>query len=187
MKFATMAAAAVAMLLVGSWGFAQGDAHAHDDHAHDVEVISEGVCVLVPTEGSEVQGTILFKQMDGYVQVTGEVTGLTPGKHGFHIHEFGDLRDPKGLSTGGHFNPEGHKHGGPEDQERHAGDLGNITANQQGMAKVNVKANGLKLHYALGRGIVVHAGEDDLMSQPTGDAGGRVAVGVIGIAQKKAE
>lgn len=157
------------------------NAHAH---ANEPAPPQEAVAVLSPTDG-KVKGTILLTQKDGYVHVTGEVSGLTPGEHGFHIHEFGDLRDPKGESAGGHFNPDGHKHGGPDDAERHAGDFGNITADANGVAKVDKQAKGLQVHFVLGRSIVVHAGRDDLKSQPSGDAGPRVAVGVIGVAQKK--
>lgn len=156
----------------------------HKDHSeHDIP--REAVAVLAPTRGYEVQGTLLFQQQEDGVKVTGEVRGLEPGEHGFHIHEFGDLRHPEGLSAGGHFNPEGHKHGGPDDSERHAGDLGNITANSQGVAKVNMVAKDLKLHFVIGRAIVVHAKADDLKSQPSGDAGPRAALGVIGFAEVK--
>jgi len=159
------------------------DEHAHAEGAPPMP--TEAVAVLAPTEGNKVKGLIMLSKKDGYVHVWGEVHGLTPGEHGFHIHEFGDLRKPDGTSAGGHFNPEGHDHGGPGDEKHHAGDLGNITAGDDGVAKVDIKAKGLHLHFAVGRSIVVHAGKDDLKSQPSGDAGPRVAVGVIGIAQSK--
>lgn len=149
-----------------------------------IPVPKQAVVVLRPTEGNSVTGTILLRQEKGNVRLKGMVRGLTPGKHGFHIHEFGDLRADDGKSAGGHFNPKGHKHGGPQDKESHAGDLGNIKANSQGIAKVDKLAKGLPLHFAIGRSIVVHAGADDLESQPSGDAGARVAVGVIGFASK---
>ncbi|MEZ6133181.1 MAG: superoxide dismutase family protein [Planctomycetaceae bacterium] len=152
---------------------------------HQVDVPKEAVAVLLATKGNDTSGTLMLTQQDDYVHVKGSVHGLTPGEHGFHIHEFGDLRDPSGKSAGGHFNPHGTKHGGPEDKERHPGDLGNITADANGMAKVDKKAKGLKLHFVLGRSFVVHAGKDDLKSQPSGDAGARVAVGVIGFAEVK--
>ena len=145
------------------------------------------VALLVPMKDSKVGGTITLKPEKGYVLVAGEVTGLTPGKHGFHIHMFGDLRAPDGMSAGGHYNPKGHPHGGPEAKEHHEGDLGNIEANEAGVAKVNVKAEGLDVSKVLGRSIVVHAKADDLKSQPAGDAGPRIAVGVIGIAEVPAK
>jgi superoxide dismutase, Cu-Zn family len=143
---------------------------------------NNAVCVLMPTKGHDVQGTIMLTQKAGGVQVIGEVRGLTPGKHGFHIHQFGDLRSDDGMSAGGHYNPENNPHAGPHDAKRHAGDLGNITADQDGKAMVNIMMDGLKVHFAIGRSIVVHAKEDDLKSQPSGDAGARAAVGVIGVA-----
>lgn len=149
-----------------------------------VPIPKQAVVVLRPTKGNSVTGTILLRQEKGNVRLKGMVRGLKPGKHGFHIHEFGDLRADDGKSAGGHFNPKGHKHGGPQDEESHAGDLGNIEANSQGIAKVDKVAKGLPLHFAIGRSIVVHAGADDLESQPSGDAGARVAVGVIGFASK---
>ena len=136
-------------------------------------------------KASGVAGTILFKQEKGYARVTGEVTGLKPGKHGFHIHMFGDLRAADGASAGGHYNPHGKPHGKPTSNERHEGDLGNIDAGANGVAKVDMKAMGLELGHVVGRGLVVHADPDDF-SQPTGNAGPRVAVGAIGLAEVKA-
>ena len=156
---------------------------AHDDHDHMEP--TEGVVVLKATKGNKVRGRLMLKQMDAGVKVTGRISGLTPGEHGFHIHEFGDMTAPDGTSAGGHFNPDGHPHGGPDSKERHAGDLGNITADSEGIAKIEGMAPGLKLHYIIGRAFVVHGGKDDLKSQPSGDAGPRVAVGVVGIAGPK--
>ena len=141
------------------------------------------VALLMPMKDSKTGGTITLTQEKGYVLVAGEVTGLTPGKHGFHIHMFGDLRAPDGMSAGGHYNPQNHPHGGPDAKEHHEGDLGNIEANDEGVAKVNVKAMGVDLGKIVGRSIVVHAKADDLKSQPAGDAGPRIAVGVIGLAE----
>ena len=158
-------------------------AAAQDKHEH--EAIKEAVAVLVPSKGSTTTGVLLLKQEDGYVQVTGEVKGLTPGKHGFHIHMFGDLRSPDGMSAGGHYNPHGKPHGKPDAHDRHEGDLGNIDAGEDGVAKVDVQAKNLELHHVIGRGVVVHKDADDF-SQPVGNAGPRIAVGVIGLAEVKA-
>jgi len=147
----------------------------------------EGICVL---EGS-IKGTIKFAQSaDGEpCTVSGTVTGLTEGKHGFHIHQFGDYSSGC-TSTGGHFNPAGLTHGGPTDEKRHAGDLGNIVANAEGVAQVEITDSQVTLtgiNSVVGRAVVVHAGEDDLGkgghsdSLTTGHAGGRLACGVIGI------
>jgi Cu-Zn family superoxide dismutase len=149
---------------------------------HDMLML---VCVLAATKGNNVAGTIEFQQKEGYVQVTGEVTGLTKGEHGFHIHTFGDLRSPDGSSAGGHFNPDSHQHGAPDAAEHHQGDLGNITADANGVAKIDVKLKGVDLHSLVGRSVVVHKDPDDLKSQPAGNSGPRIAVGVIGFAEVK--
>jgi len=153
---------------------------------HDAaEPPKEAVCVLAAMKDSGVKGTILLRQQGKDVVITGEVSGLKPGEHGFHIHEFGDLRAPDGMSAGPHFNPEGHEHGGPDAAKHHAGDLGNIKADKNGVAKIDTKAEGLMLHFILGRALVVHGDPDDLKSQPAGNAGPRIGVGVIGIAEVK--
>jgi len=146
----------------------------------------KAICVLTPTKGSKVSGIVIFTVKDGAIDITGEVTGLTPGKHGFHVHEFGDMSSSDGLATGGHFNPEKEKHGGPHAMERHVGDLGNIEADASGTATIKMTDNMIKLygkHSIIGHGLIVHAKADDLKTQPTGDAGGRVAQGVIGAAK----
>lgn len=147
---------------------------------------TKAMAVIHATKGNKVSGTVSFLQMDGFVQINGILTGLKPGKHGFHIHEFGDESSPDGAAAGGHFNPGKKPHGGPNSEEHHAGDLGNIVADKNGKANIEIKAKGLSLsgpHSIIGRGLVVHVGEDDLHSQPAGNAGGRAGVGVIGIAK----
>jgi superoxide dismutase, Cu-Zn family len=150
--------------------------------AADVQIPKEAVAVLRPIPGEKAEGVIQLMQEKDGVRLKGTVRGLTPGEHGFHIHEFGDLRGTDGKAAGDHYNPEGKKHGGPDHPERHAGDLGNIKANDQGVAEVDILAKDLKLHFVVGRSIVVHADADDLESQPAGDAGERIALGVIGFA-----
>lgn len=145
-----------------------------------------GVATLTPTADQKVRGVIVFVAEGEGVRIRGRVRGLTPGKHGFHIHEFGDLRSPDGTSAGGHYNPDNKKHGAPGSDEHHVGDLGNIEADENGVAQVNIQAPWIKLHYVIGRALVVHGGEDDLKSQPSGDAGARVAVGIIGIGNPEA-
>jgi len=144
--------------------------------------ITRAACPLNPTKGSKVQGVVYFKKVDGGVLITADVTGLTPGKHGFHIHEFGDCSSPDAASAGGHFNPYNKKHGGPDFAERHAGDLGNIVADEKGVAHYErvddlIKLNGKDT--IIGRSMIVHSNPDDFNTQPTGNAGGRVACGVI--------
>ena len=165
---------------------ADGDDH----HANEHKKVDYAVCVLQPVGDSGVSGTILFDQKGKELRVTGTVKGLSPGKHGFHIHEFDDLRDmQKGLSAGGHFNPTDAKHGHREGDERHAGDFGNIEAGEDGVAEIDfidkiASLNGA--HSIIGHGVVVHADEDKF-TQPTGDAGGRVAIGVVGVAKPEQE
>jgi superoxide dismutase, Cu-Zn family len=146
----------------------------------------KAVCVLHPTGGNDVNGTVFFAQTDSGVLVTVNIIGLTPGKHGFHIHEFGDCSSGDGKSAGGHFNPEDAQHGDPMGEMRHAGDLGNVEANEEGIAQMEYFDKDMQLNGVnsiIGHSIIVHADEDDLNTQPTGNAGARVACGVIGIAK----
>lgn len=137
---------------------------------------------LAPLGGSNVRGDITFTQVGDVVRVTGIVSGHSDGPKGFHIHEKGDCSDPKGMSAGGHFNPGKHKHGGPYDPDRHAGDLGNVTF-KGGIAKVSFTVGDISVSTAangiIGKAVIVHAQPDDLKTDPTGNAGGRVACGVI--------
>lgn len=141
------------------------------------------VASVMPLGDSEISGSVTFSSTDDGVQVQGEFEGLTPGEHGFHIHQYGDCRADDGTSTGGHFNPMDNEHGAPTDMNRHMGDLGNIVADDNGTAMVDYTDTNVSLAEILGRGVIIHAGQDDLSSQPSGAAGSRVACGVIGIAQ----
>lgn len=138
--------------------------------------------VLIPTSGNDVQGVVTFTPSAAGIIVHADVTGLTPGAHGFHIHETGDCSAPDATSAGGHFNPSEHDHGAPEDAHRHAGDMGNIVADETGHGILewtdpNMQLSGDKS--IIGRAVIVHADEDDYSTQPTGNAGARVACGVI--------
>ena len=141
------------------------------------------------TEGDTgVSGTITFEQTSAdSCTVSWHITGLTPGNHGFHIHEFADFSNGC-KSAGGHYNPFGKNHGAPQDEERHVGDLGNIVADANGVSKGSMSDRLIKLHgdtSVVGRSVMVHAGEDDLGkggdagSLKTGNAGARVACGGI--------
>jgi Cu-Zn family superoxide dismutase len=139
--------------------------------------------VLAPTQGNVVVGTVLFVQeMDGGVRLVAEVSGLTPGPHGFHVHEVGDCSAPDATSAGGHFNPHQTAHGKAGEGTHHAGDLPSLEADSAGNAKLNVVLDGITLsgdHSIIGRSLIVHADPDDYTSQPTGNAGARVACAVI--------
>lgn len=146
---------------------------------------TKAVAVVHPTEGNNVNGTVTFEQTSDGVHVTAELSGLAEGKHGFHIHQYGDCTANDGTSAGGHYNPADNEHGAPTDDNRHMGDMGNITADGEGNATIDYTDPVIKLNGSssiIGRGIVLHGGEDDLTSQPSGAAGPRVGCGVIGIA-----
>ena len=143
------------------------------------------VAVMSPTKGNSVGGKVRFTEVAGGVRIVADITGLTAGgKHAFHIHEFGDVSAEDGSAAGGHYNPGGHPHGGPESEHHHAGDLGNLTADAAGNAHYEIVAKGLSLCCGaipvIGRSVIIHAKEDDLTSQPAGNAGPRIAQGVIG-------
>ncbi|KAI8792056.1 superoxide dismutase [Cu-Zn]-like isoform X1 [Biomphalaria glabrata] len=151
----------------------------------------KAVCVLSPGSATGITGTITFTQEKAgdCTVVSGKVSGLAPGNHGFHIHQFGDYSNGC-ISAGAHFNPANKNHGGPCDTERHVGDLGNIVAGDDGVADVSIKDQQISLigeNSIIGRSLVVHDKEDDLgkggneESLKTGNAGPRLACGVIGI------
>jgi Cu-Zn family superoxide dismutase len=149
----------------------------------------KAIAVLHPTAGSKVGGTVTFTEVADGVQVQAEITGLTPGNHGFHVHEFGDCSAPDASSAGGHFNPTNKPHAGPDALERHVGDMGNVEADASGKAKLDYVDHQISLtndpQSVIGRSVVVHMKQDDLKSQPSGDSGARIACGVIGRAKSQ--
>lgn len=144
------------------------------------------IAVLIPTEGNDLQGTVTVIQTPEGVRVQANITGLTAGtEHGFHVHQYGDCSASDGTSAGGHFNPHGADHAGPDAASRHVGDLGNIPVNDAGEATYDRVDTQLAFEgesSIIGRAVIVHGGIDDLSSQPSGAAGPRIACGVIGIA-----
>jgi len=146
----------------------------------------KAICTLNPTAGNNVTGTITFTQTKKGVRVVADLQGLSAGKHGFHIHEFGDCSSADGMSAGGHYNPEGKSHGAPMDMSRHMGDMGNIVADESGKAHLEYTDAIIKLdgpNSIVGKSVIVHKGADDMKTQPSGNAGPRVACGVIGPAK----
>ncbi|WNG35323.1 superoxide dismutase family protein [Archangium violaceum] len=138
---------------------------------------------LESRSGSSTTGTATFKEDGDQVTLTLEVSGATPGKHGAHIHQTGDCSAPDASSAGGHWNPTSHTHG-PADPNHHLGDLGNIEIGQDGrgtlkLSKAEWKIGDGSANDVVGKAIIVHAGEDDLVTDPAGNSGGRVACGVI--------
>lgn len=147
--------------------------------------ISKAVVKLHPTDGNTVNGVVWFTKIVGGVKVEGHIEGLPAGAHGFHIHQFGDCSASNGKSAGGHFNPDGKKHGSPMAAVRHVGDLGNISADSTGSANFSFVDKIISLtgkRSILSKGVIIHEVADDLNSQPTGAAGSRLACGVVGIA-----
>jgi len=174
---------ALAFLLVGGFS-AQSQTPAEKPSAP-----LKAVAVLHPTAGSKVSGTVTFTEEADGVRVRAEITGLTPGNHGFHVHEFGDCSASDASSAGAHFNPTHEPHAGPDATARHVGDMGNIQADSSGKAKLEYVDHQISLtndeRSVIGRSVVVHAKADDLKSQPAGDSGARVACGVIGWAKNQ--
>lgn len=153
----------------------------------EMPAIAKAIALLYPTKGSQVHGAVTFEVVEKGVRVVAYLEGLAPGKHGFHIHEFGDCSSLDGTAAGGHFNPTAMPHSMPMREERHVGDLGNIEADKDGNAHLDYVDSMLRLHgdtSIVGRAVIVHEKEDDLKTQPTGNAGGRLACGVIGVAKK---
>jgi Cu-Zn family superoxide dismutase len=139
---------------------------------------------IEPTQGNTVTGTVTFTaQADGSVRVEAELEGLAPNTaHAIHVHETGDCSAPDGASAGAHYNPEAKPHGLPSTPERHAGDLGNMTADVAGSTHYTITVNNISLatgkNPVLGKAVIVHAQQDD-GSQPSGNAGARLGCGVI--------
>ena len=150
--------------------------------------MAKAVAVLSGSEG--VSGTVyFFQEGDGPTTVTGNLCGLKPGLHGFHVHALGDMTNGC-MSTGPHYNPASKEHGAPGDENRHAGDLGNVEVGEDGAATFTIVDKQIPLcgpDSIIGRAVVVHADPDDLgkggheLSKSTGNAGGRLACGVIGL------
>jgi Cu-Zn family superoxide dismutase len=135
---------------------------------------TKAVAVLHPTKGSNVEGIVTFMKSGDEMKIVADVSGLTPGKHGFHIHEFGDCSSPDGTAAGGHFNPTNNPHAGHDVAQRHAGDMGNIEADSSGKAHLELTDNMMTMSgekSIIGHSVIVHEKADDLKSQPTGDAG----------------
>jgi Cu-Zn family superoxide dismutase len=149
----------------------------------------KAIALMHPTAGNKVSGTVTFTEEADGVRVRADLTGLAPGKHGFHVHEFGDCSAPDLASAGGHFNPTNKPHAGPDAAERHVGDMGNVEADASGAAKLDYVDHEISLandqRCIIGRSVIVHAKADDLKSQPSGDSGARIACGVIGVAKSQ--
>ncbi len=147
-------------------------------------VVLRAVANLASASGSLVSGRLTLSSAEGGVRIRGDIGGLQPGSaHGFHIHETGDCSTVDASSAGGHFNPDTKPHGRSGMGAHHAGDIDNLVADAGGVAHVDALVRGVGLSAGpndiVGRAVIVHATQDDYSSQPAGNAGARVACGVI--------
>jgi superoxide dismutase, Cu-Zn family len=141
------------------------------------------VAMLEPTKGNNTTGSVSFTQKGDNLTVVAKISGLTPGPHGFHIHEKGDCSSGDGMSAGGHFNPFGKPHGNPAAPDHHAGDMTALDADASGNASLTADLDGVTIGSGagdiVGKAVIVHKDPDDYKTQPTGNSGARVACGVI--------
>ena len=176
------------VVLTGACGSKEEAAAPEPAPAPAPEVVEEvaptvAVAVLQPRADSQLSGMLRFTETADGVSVTAEIAGIAPGLHGLHLHELGDCSSDDFKSTGGHFNPTEAPHGAPTDEMRHAGDFGNIEIGEDGAGHLELTTTMLTIadgpHTVVGRAVILHEGEDDLESQPTGAAGGRIGCGVV--------
>lgn len=154
------------------------------DILHENQRAFFAAAVVQPTKGSDVHGVVRFMQARDGVHIHADIHGLTPGKHGFHVHKYGVCESEDAMCTGDHFNPTNAPHGAPADKHVHAGDFGNIVADKDGHGVYRAVNNNISLfgpHSIVGRSVIIHQDPDDLTSQPTGKSGKRIACGSIAI------
>ncbi len=175
------------VILLLSVGCLANCASAPDETPETVEippppqVVATALVDLFPTEGSEANGSVTFEETNGTVKITAEMSGLAPGKHGFHIHEIGDCSSLDAGSAEGHLNPSNTQHGAPDSPTHHAGDLGNIEADAEGNASFQMTVDFITLsegpNSILGKAVVVETDEDNF--DPSRSNGAGLACGVI--------
>ena len=162
-------------------------AAAVEPYEPEAVVPTKAHAVLTAAEGLPVEATVSFSEEAGGVRVSAWVRGAEPGPHGFHLHEVGDCSSPDFKSSGGHFNPEAVDHAGPDSPVRHAGDWGNLVVGEDGEGQLELTTDLLMVgegdHSVVGRAVVLHGGTDDLVSQPSGAAGPRIACGVVAVGE----
>lgn len=148
------------------------------------EKVTEAIALIFPVNESHVNGVVVFSEVENGIRVQATIENLTPGSHGFHVHHYGDAYAHDASSVCAHYNPTKQPHGKPTDESRHMGDMGNIVANADGIARIDYVDTQLTLngpHSIIGRSVIVHSDADDYVTQPTGNAGSKLGVGVIGI------
>ena len=140
------------------------------------------VADLAPTKGNTARGIVTFTAQGDRLHVVADVSGLTPGAHGFHVHEKGDCSADDAMSAGGHFNPTAKPHGDPSSANHHAGDMPMLVADASGRAHLDADIDSATIggsNDIAGKGVIVHKDPDDFQTQPTGNSGARLACGVI--------
>ena len=188
MRTLGLAVAIALMAGCASSGTPTATAKPSSDNAPAKSTASRATVVLAPASGSLVSGTLTLVPMGDGVHMSGEVGGLKPGDtRGFHIHKKGDCSAADASTAGGHFNPAAQAHGRSGHGAHHAGDTDNIVANAKGVARIDAHVTGVTLgggagNDIAGRAVIVHAAADDYTTQPTGNAGARMACGVIKVA-----
>lgn len=160
------------------------DAEGLEDVSRAIASAAEAQAQLQSAPGRNIDGTLYFLEEGGEVFIWGSIRGLDPGVHGIHVHEFGECRGPDFMSAGEHYNPTGEPHGGPFEEQKHLGDLGNVITNERGVAYFSIRATDATVAREgdmsfVGRSLVIHEQPDDYESQPTGGSGDRIACGVI--------
>lgn len=186
-KISTSLCIAVASLALISCSHKKKENHGQKSPPPPVHADMKYKANLISKSGSKVKGTVEFNQVGNSVTLKISATGLKSNSaHGFHIHEFGDCSSEDATTAGDHFAGRSPTHGAPHSDAHHSGDLGNLQADAQGKVEKEETFSFLKLHgpeSILGRAVVIHEKADDLKSQPSGDAGKRIACGVIGISK----
>lgn len=171
------------IFLITSVSFAQNDASdTTKKKKTSVRRTVTAVAVISGNTPDGITGVVRFVRLKKGVRVTGEIYGLTPGKHGFHIHEKGLCDRPDFKSAGPHFNPSSDKHGSMHSEQRHAGDFGNIIADDYGVAKFSFIDYSISLkgkNSIVDRSVMIHEKEDDLKTDPSGNSGNRIGCGII--------
>lgn len=152
-------------------------------------MIETAVAEIKPTEGYEAKGEVTFTPNEDNTQMNIHIvlSGLTPGKHGLHIHQIGDCSANDASSAGDHLNPYNTRHGSPQDPTHHVGDLGNIEADANSRVDTTITVAELAFSgpaSVLQKAVIVHADEDDLRSDPAGNSGDRVGCGIVQLKQE---
>lgn len=176
---------AIAFLAAGCAQQTEDNSQEQDDMMQETSNFTKAVAHIHAQGDGQPLGAVTFEQTEGGVNVNAQLSGLEQGKHGFHIHQYGDCTAEDLTSAGGHYNPYNMEHGAPTDSLRHVGDMGNLPVGSEGNGTLDYLDTVIELNgpnSIIGRAIIIHSGADDLTSQPSGAAGERIACGVIGIA-----